>query len=257
MKMEHGTVSQNGSTENRADAPLVAGARTGYHGGMNSPDLELVTIDPAGAPDAVIIWLHGLGADGHDFEPVVPELSVTRRHAIRFVFPTAPRRPVTVNGGMVMTAWYDITPDMGRVEDQAGIEQSGDLVGGLIDREIATGIPSHRIILAGFSQGGAIILHAGLRYRQPLGGLMALSCYLPLPQRLSGEVSPRNAFVPIFMAHGTQDPILPHGMGLGSRNLMRQHGYAVEWHEYPMGHGVCAEEIGDIDEWLTRLLERG
>jgi phospholipase/carboxylesterase len=222
---------------------------------MSEPLLDAVEIDPPGPPQASVIWLHGLGADGHDFEPLIPELHIVREHAVRVVLPHAPRRAVTVNGGMVMPAWYDISsPDLAAREDAAGIERSRARLEALIAREVDGGVPSERIFLAGFSQGGAIVLHTGLRHAQRLGGLLALSTYLPLRGSLGSEASPANAGAPVFMAHGTADPVVPYGLGTASRDLLLAAGYRVDWHSYPMFHAVCMEEIGAIRAWLLSRL---
>jgi len=222
---------------------------------------ETVEIEPREAAEGAVIWLHGLGADGHDFEPIVPELDLGGRVALRFVFPHAPVRPVTINGGMAMRAWYDImTLERDGPEDEAGIRASGELLAGLIGREEARGMPSDRIVVAGFSQGGAIALHAGLRFPRPLAGIMALSTYLPLKSVFSAEViAPRAATprdLPVFMAHGTFDPVLPMALGERSRDLLGKAGFDVEWHEYPMAHAVCADEIAAIRHWLLAAYSR-
>jgi phospholipase/carboxylesterase len=217
--------------------------------------LETIEIETAPRPDAAVIWLHGLGADGHDFEPVVPMIVRGRERAWRFVFPNAPLRPVTINGGMMMPAWYDIVGfDRLAAEDEPGFRDTDAAVRALIAREIARGIPSGRIVLAGFSQGGAVTLYTGLRNPEPLAGLMALSCYLPLRARLAAERSPAGAAVPIFMAHGIDDPVLPVTMGRESRDLLKAAGFAVEWHQYRMPHSVSEEELGDIRQFLFRVL---
>ena len=210
------------------------------------------TDDPTGS----VIWLHGLGADGHDFEPIVPELALPPALRLRFVFPHAPVRPVTINGGLSMRAWYDIlTLDRGGPQDEAGIRASGELLEGLIEHEIERGVPPERIVLAGFSQGGAIALHTALRYPAALAGVVALSTYLPLSDRFEPEVAsnPRaqSKALPIFMAHGSYDPVLPLALGTHARDLLAATGYEVEWHDYPMAHAVCAEEIADIRRWLV------
>jgi phospholipase/carboxylesterase len=205
--------------------------------------------DPAGA----VIWLHGLGADGYDFEPIVPELKL--RTSVRFVFPHAPVRPVTINGGLPMRAWYDIAGFGGAApQDDAGIRASGAFVSKLIEREAARGVPAERVVLAGFSQGGAIALHAGLREQRALAGILALSTYLPLADTLAAERSAANAAVPIFMAHGTADGVVPLALGEASRRRLEGLAYAVGWHEYPMAHAVCAREIADIGAWLGARL---
>jgi phospholipase/carboxylesterase len=217
--------------------------------------LETIEIETAPNPDAAVIWLHGLGADGHDFEPVVPEIVRRKERAWRFVFPNAPERPVTINGGMSMRAWYDILGlERTTAEDAAGFRESDALVRELIEQQIARGIPAGRVVLAGFSQGGAVSLYTALRYPQRLAGVMALSCYLPLRNSLPEERAPANAGVPIFMAHGLSDTMLPIAMGLGSRDLLKSLGFPVEWHQYPMGHSVCEAEIADIREFLRRVL---
>ena len=209
---------------------------------------------------ASVIWLHGLGADGHDFEPIVPELQLPARMSVRFVFPHAPVRPVTINGGMSMRAWYDIiTLDRNGPQDQAGIRQSSALLCQLIEREHERGVAYDRIVLAGFSQGGAIASHTALRFQHRLAGLMMLSTYLPLVETLEQEVvdNPRaqDRGLPIFMAHGSFDPMLPMAMGAGSRDALEKMGYSVEWHDYPMAHAVCLEEIRAISSWLVRVLD--
>src|SRR5580693_3648352 len=199
--------------------------------------LETIEIETAPNPTAAIIWLHGLGADGHDFEPVVPEIVRRRERAWRFVFPHAPVRAVTINGGMNMRAWYDILGfDRGAAEDVPGFLATDALVRELIVREGERGIPAGRVVLAGFSQGGAVTLYTGLRYPERLAGLMALSCYLPLAGRLSTERAPANDGAAIFMAHGLADAMLPIALGLSSRDILKSLGYAVEWHQYPMAH---------------------
>jgi phospholipase/carboxylesterase len=219
------------------------------------PMLETIEIETAPNPNAAVIWLHGLGADGHDFEPVVPEIVSRRERAWRFVFPHAPVRPVTINGGMSMRAWYDILGfDRSAAEDTQGFLATDALVRELIVREGKRGIPAGRVVLAGFSQGGAVTLYTGLRYPERLAGLMALSCYLPLGARLEKERSAVNDGVPIFLAHGVDDPVLPIGMGVHARDTLNGLGYAVEWHQYRMAHAVCQPEIADIRQYLMRAL---
>jgi phospholipase/carboxylesterase len=218
---------------------------------------EDVVLDPPTAPDAAVIWLHGLGADGFDFVPLVEELRLPPTMAVRFIFPHARPRPVTINNGFVMRAWYDITslgPD--RVEDEAGIRQSAEVVRGYIEKENARGIASERIVIAGFSQGGAIAFQAALRYPQRLGGVMALSTYLPLRESLAKEATPANRDVPILICHGVRDPMVPAALGTASRDLLQSLGYPVEWKTYPMEHSVCMEEVLDISKWLQARLER-
>jgi phospholipase/carboxylesterase len=218
---------------------------------------ENVVLDPPSPPDAAVIWLHGLGADGFDFVPIVEELRLPPTLAVRFIFPHARQRPVTINGGYVMRAWYDITslgPD--RVEDEAGIRESAQVVRGYIEQENARGIASERIVLAGFSQGGAIAFQAALRHPQRLAGVMALSTYLPLRQTLAAEASPANRDVPILMCHGVRDGVLPAALGSASRDFLQSLGYTVEWKAYPMEHSVCIEEVLDISKWLQARLAR-
>jgi phospholipase/carboxylesterase len=214
--------------------------------------LEAIEIETAPAPAAAIIWLHGLGADGHDFEPIVPELGLPKSTAVRFIFPHAPVRSVTINGGARMRAWYDVTND-GR-QDAGGIRASQASIEALIARERKRGISPAAIVLAGFSQGGAMALQTGLRYPERLAGILALSSYLPLPETLEPEVSQANRDVPIFMAHGTQDPLIPLSWATRSRDRLKTLGYVIEWHEYPMPHSVCAEEIAEIGRWLRSVL---
>jgi phospholipase/carboxylesterase len=210
------------------------------------------------APVGSVIWLHGLGADGHDFEPIVPELRLPETLPLRFVFPHAPVRPVTLNGGMSMRAWYDIISlDRDGPVDATGIRDSAAMLTALIDREQQRGVQAARIVIAGFSQGGAIALHTALRHPEPLAGLMALSTYLPMPDALQAEVAGSgagdNRDMPIFMAHGSFDPVLPMQLGRSSADLLLAAGYDVQWHDYPMAHGVCAQEIADIRSWLLSV----
>ena len=217
--------------------------------------LDCIELTTGEAPSLAVIWLHGLGADGHDFEPIVPELALG--FPARFVFPHAPVRPVTINAGMAMRAWYDILSfDRGAAEDAAGIRASAAAVAELVARELERGIPPERVVLAGFSQGGAIALHAALRAPQALGGVLALSTYLPLAGTLAAERSAANAAIPIFMAHGTADPVLPLALGEASRRALEALGYAVDWHGYPMPHSVCIDEIKAIGAWLAALPAR-
>jgi phospholipase/carboxylesterase len=219
---------------------------------MSDP-LETIDIETGREPRAAVIWLHGLGADGHDFEPIVPELGMpAAAPGVRFVFPHAPLQPVTINGGAVMRAWYDVTGD-GR-QDTAGIRASQVRLEALIARERARGVAASSIVLAGFSQGGAIALQAGLRHPERLAGILALSTYLPLPDTLAQEASEANRDLPIFMAHGTQDPLIPLSWAKRSRDQLAALGYTVEWREYPMPHSVCAEEIEDVGRWLRAVL---
>jgi phospholipase/carboxylesterase len=217
--------------------------------------LQTIEIDTAPNPNASVIWLHGLGADYHDFEPLVPEIVTNRERAWRFVFPNAPVRPVTINGGMSMRAWYDILGfERLRAEDTAGFRDTDARIAELVEKQVERGIPAARIVLAGFSQGGAVALYTGLRYRERLAGVMALSCYLPLAGTLEAERAPANSGVPIFMAHGLDDGVLPIGMGLESREKLKVLGYSVEWHQYRMPHSVCPPEVADIRQFLFRVL---
>ena len=207
-------------------------------------------------PKCAILWLHGLGADGHDFEPIVDEFDFDQLPAIRFVFPHAPMRPVTINGGYVMRAWYDIvSADFapGR-EESEGVRESASQIEALLARENERGIPDSRIVLAGFSQGGVIALHTGLRHPRRLAGILALSCYLPMTDTLSAEAQPANHEVPIFMAHGQADPIIPYELGKRSAKLLKALDYRVQWHGYSTEHTVCLEEIHDVEIWLNRVL---
>ena len=211
--------------------------------------MDAIQIETGPDPDAAVIWLHGLGADGHDFEPIVPELELAR--PVRFVFPHAPVRPVTINQGMRMRAWYDILQLGGGPEDEAGLRASQQLTEELIR---AQGLPAERIVLAGFSQGGAIVLLTGLRYAERLAAVMALSTYLPLAGTLAAERSVANRATPILMAHGRYDDLIPMQRAQTSRDYLQKLGYAVEWHDYPMPHSVCASEIADISSFLARVL---
>lgn len=215
---------------------------------------ETVEVRTGVRPDAAVIWLHGLGADGHDFEPLVPALRLPARLAVRFVFPHAPLRAVTLNMGMAMRAWFDIVELGGHHQDEAGIRASQALLAALIERELARGIAARRIVLAGFSQGGAIALQTGLRHPQRLAGVMALSTWLPLADSLAAERHPANHDVPLFMAHGRQDDMVEITLAQRSRDLLLGLGYAVQWHDYPMGHAVCPQEIEAIGDWLAQLL---
>ncbi|HMH19126.1 MAG TPA: alpha/beta hydrolase [Burkholderiales bacterium] len=218
------------------------------------PDrLDAIEIETGKNPSTSIIWLHGLGADGNDFAPIVPELQLPKA-AIRFVFPHAPVQPVTINGGMRMRAWYDITDGAIRREDERGVRASQALIESLIAREKERGTAPGRLVLAGFSQGGAIALQTGLRHSERIAGVMALSTYVPVGDKLAAETSPANRDVPIFMAHGTSDPVIPLARAEESRALLQSLGYAVEWREYRMPHSVCPEELADIGAWLRKIL---
>jgi phospholipase/carboxylesterase len=217
-------------------------------------NLETIEIETGPQPSAAVIWLHGLGADGHDFEPVVPELRLPASKPVRFIFPNAPQRPVTINGGMRMRAWYDILQMGGGPEDEAGIRESQVQLEKLISAQQQKGIPARKIVLAGFSQGGAIVLQTALRLAERLGGVMALSTYLPLQSMVENERHAMNKDLPIFMAHGSYDPMIPMFRAMQSRDALRALGYPVEWREYPMPHSVCPEEIADIAAFLLRIL---
>ena len=216
--------------------------------------METIEIETGKPPQAAVIWLHGLGADGHDFEPIVPELGLPAAKPVRFIFPNAPQRPVTINMGMRMRAWYDILQMGGGAEDEAGIREAQAQIEVLISREAGRGIRHDKIVLAGFSQGGAIALQTALRQREHLAGVMALSTYLPLAKTLEKERSPANSHLPIFMAHGQHDNMIGIDRALQTRYALQTLGYAVEWHEYPMPHSVCPQEIADIAAFLLRLL---
>lgn len=214
--------------------------------------IELVTNHH---PVASVIWLHGLGADGNDFVPLVKELGLPDDKSVRFVFPHAPMRPVSINGGQVMRAWYDLGLVAGQMTSkEEHIRVSQNALNALVEREVARGIAEEKIFLAGFSQGGVIALQTGLRYPKKLGGILALSTYLALAGSLSAERSVANAAIPIYMAHGRDDPVIAMSMATHSRDELRRLGYQVEWHEYPMQHSVCIEEVETISAWLQRNL---
>ena len=216
--------------------------------------MDAIELETGAAPQAAVIWLHGLGADGHDFEPIVPELRLPDTLPVRFVFPHAPIRPVTLNQGMRMRAWYDIYRLGGGPEDEAGIRASEGFLKELVKSEQKRGVPAEKIVIAGFSQGGAIALQTALRYPERLAGVLALSTYLPLASLLEKEGSEKNRDVPIFMAHGTYDDVIPLPRADDSRRLLEKLGYQVEWHSYPMPHSVCPPEIDDISAFLLRTL---
>ena len=218
--------------------------------------MTLATIElcPAADPTATLIVLHGLGADGTDFIPMCDALDLKRVGPVRFIMPRAPERPVTLNGGHVMRAWYDILgADLQRREDEAGLRASVRQVHALLDRERARGVPAHRIVLAGFSQGSAVTLLAGLRYPERLAGLAGLSGYLPLADTTAAERHAANREVPIFLGHGRNDSMVPMARGTASRDALSALGYGVEWHDYPMEHSVCMEEVTDLNRWLLRV----
>lgn len=219
--------------------------------------LPCVEIEPKGEAECAVVWLHGLGADGHDFEPIVPYLRLDDGLGVRFVFPHAPKRAVTLNMGLIMRAWYDIRQiDLRRAHDEQGIRESTAHVRALLAREHdERGIPWDRIVLAGFSQGGAIALHAGLRHPERLAGILALSCYLVCEDTVEAERHEANLETPIFQAHGRLDPMVPVDRGAEARDRLRELGYPVQWKTYPMGHEVCPEEIGDVGTWLRARLD--
>ncbi len=214
---------------------------------------DTIDIETGANPRASIIVLHGLGASGHDFEPFASEIDLRAVGPVRWVFPHAPQLPVSINGGYVMPAWYDIHADRSK-EDDAGLRRSQALVDGLLAREQARGVPAGQTVLAGFSQGCAMALLAGLRYGQRLAGVAGMSGYLPLAGLLAAERSQANADVPIWLAHGTQDEMIPLARAEASRDALQAQGYQVEWHSYPMGHSVCMEEVADLQRWLLRAL---
>ncbi|MCZ6727986.1 MAG: alpha/beta hydrolase-fold protein [Acidobacteria bacterium] len=221
---------------------------------MSDKLLPSIGQEPPRPATAAVIWLHGLGADGHDFAPIVPQLGLGDDHPVRFIFPHAPSIPVTLNGGFVMPAWYDIKSLEVQGQDEAGIRVSDAEVQRFIAREVERGIATERIVVAGFSQGGAIALFTGLRYPERLAGIMALSAYLVAPEALEAELSAANRQVPIFQAHGSLDPMVPHDKGLATRRWLTERGWDVEAHDYPMAHEVCLEEIEAIGLWLRRVL---
>ena len=213
--------------------------------------IQHLELNTGANPKGTIIWMHGLGADCWDFVSIVKELGLPATLPLRFIFPQAPSRPITINNGQVMPGWYDISmAELQRKPDEAGVRQSQAAIEQLIAREIERGIAADKVILAGFSQGGAIALQTGLRYREALGGIMALSTYLTLEDSLAAEATVANASIPILMAHGTQDPLIPLSLAMSSRAKMEARGYKIEWREYPMPHSVCMEEVEDIGVWI-------
>ncbi|HCA17580.1 MAG: alpha/beta hydrolase [Alcaligenes sp.] len=221
-----------------------------------NPLLESIEIETGANPQHAVIWLHGLGADGHDFAPIVPELGLQNAPAIRFIFPHAPIQPVTINGGMAMRSWYDIyVADLVRHEDESGLRQSQINVQNLIARENARGIPTENIVLAGFSQGCAMTLQTGLRLPERLAGMLCLSGYLPLAAAVAAERHPANQDTPIFMAHGSMDPVVPITRAEASRQQLEAMGYQVQWNVYPMPHAVCPEEITAVGQFLKQVLK--
>lgn len=218
-------------------------------------ELDSIVIETKEQPDAAVIWLHGLGADGNDFVPIIEQLQLPSQYAIRFIFPHAPVRPITINQGYPMSGWYDISSlSIVEQEDEACIKDSSAILKQLCESQEAGGIPSSRIIVAGFSQGGAIALHCGCRYPRPLAGIMALSTYLPMPETLIDEISETASDTPIFMAHGRQDDVVSYEYGKQSMEQLESHNIEVHWYEYDMGHAVCLEEIAHIRQWLTETL---
>jgi phospholipase/carboxylesterase len=216
--------------------------------------LETVTVETGPNPAFSIIWMHGLGADGHDFEPLVPELLEDGMPSLRFVFPHAPMRPVTINNGYQMRAWYDIIGiDRRSTEDFAGIQASADAIGALISQENGRGVATARIALAGFSQGGAMALLIATRLPEKLAGVIALSCYLPMAREFATARNAANQATPFFMAHGSQDPVVPYSLGDESRQLLQEAGYSVEWHSYPMLHALCEPEVADLRAFLRKI----
>ncbi|OGS98979.1 MAG: carboxylesterase [Gallionellales bacterium RBG_16_56_9] len=222
---------------------------------MTQTTLDTIELETVPNPSAAVIWMHGLGADGNDFVPIVGELDLSGCPPIRFIFPHAPTMPVSINNGYVMRAWYDILgADLARREDEAGLRASQKSVEALMEREKSRGIAANRIVLAGFSQGGAMTLQTGLRHTEQLAGLLCLSGYVPLNGVVAQERHPANQHTPIFMAHGRADPMIPIDRAEKSRDLLRELGYQVEWHAYPMPHSVCPQEIKDIGAWLRHTL---
>lgn len=221
-----------------------------------SSELEFIEIASGDNPQASIIWLHGLGADGHDFSPMVAELALPATLSLRFIFPHAPFIPITINGGAVMRGWYDIRAlGLLRDEDESGIRCSQNLVENLIENELTRGIQAHRIVLAGFSQGGAIALYTAFRHQERLAGVLALSTYMPLASSFIDEAQPKNLALPIFLAHGLYDNVIPLAGAIATRDLLAQAGSPAAWHEYEMDHAVCEAEISDIRAWLVEILQ--
>ncbi len=218
-------------------------------------DLQTIELHPGTEPNATIIILHGLGADGTDFLPIADELKLQAVGPVRYLFPRAPVRPVTINGGQPMRAWYDIlSADLVRREDAVGLRESMEAVSRLIDREVARGVPAKRIVLAGFSQGCAITLGAGLRHANTLAGLAGLSGYLPLSETTAAERHSANALTPVFLAHGRNDGVVSMARGAAGRDLLQGLGQPLEWHDYPMEHSVCMEEVQALQQWLLKVL---
>jgi phospholipase/carboxylesterase len=222
---------------------------------MSEHALPYVEVNPKSNAKATVIWLHGLGDSGNGFAPIVPDLKLPDELGIRFVFPHAPTRPVTINNGMSMRAWYDITSlDFTNRADSQGVKESSALVADLIEKEIAQGIPADKIVLAGFSQGGVIALNLGTRYEKTLAGIMSMSSYMSEPEKLSGEAHAANKNTPVLVAHGTHDDVVPIFMGNAAFKVLESNGYKVTWHEYPMQHNVCMQQLHDISSWLQEKL---
>ena len=223
---------------------------------MSEQALPYVAVNPKSKAKATVIWLHGLGDSGNGFAPIVPEMKLPDELGIRFVFPHAPMRPVTINNGMAMRAWYDISSlDFNNRADNQGVKESSDLVADLIEKEIAQGIPAHKIVLAGFSQGGVIALNLGTRYEKSLAGIMSMSSYMNEPETLNDEAHAANKNTPIFVAHGTDDDVVPIFMGNTAFKVLESNGYKVTWHEYAMQHNVCMQQLNDISTWLQETLK--
>ncbi|MFT6779751.1 MAG: phospholipase/carboxylesterase [Paraglaciecola sp.] len=222
---------------------------------MSDDALPFVEVNPENKIKATVIWLHGLGDSGNGFSPIVPDLKLPDELGIRFVFPHAPTRPVTINNGMSMRAWYDITSlDFNNRADSQGVKESSNLVAALIEQEIARGIPANKIVLAGFSQGGVIALNLGIRFEKSLAGIMSMSSYMSEPEKLTVEAHSANKNTPIFVAHGTHDEVVPIFMGNTAFKVLESNGYQATWHEYPMQHNVCIQQLNDISSWLQHQL---
>ena len=221
---------------------------------MSAPHLKTLELEPSQPAVASVIWMHGLGADASDFYAVPPQLGLPADLHVRYVFPNAPKIPVTINMGLIMPAWYDVSGLDARSDDETRIRTSAEWIQELITQEVARGIPAGRLVLAGFSQGGAMALFTGLRHPEALAGVMCLSGYLPLPATLAAEASEANRRVSVFQAHGSADPVVPFELAQADCKAMTAAGYQVEWHEYPMAHQVCGEELHDIGQWLARVL---
>jgi phospholipase/carboxylesterase len=223
---------------------------------MTIQPLPYVEVNPKQKARAAVIWLHGLGDSGNGFAPIVPDLKISEALAVRFIFPHAPIRPVTVNNGMKMRAWYDIVSmDFNNRADSEGVKESATLVQQLIETEIANGIPANKIVLAGFSQGGVIALHLGTRIEHTLAGIMSLSSYMSEPEKLANEAHQANKNTPLFVGHGQQDDVVPMFMGHSASQVLSANHYQVEWHEYQMQHNVCMQELNDISSWLHKVLK--